>query len=233
MSSKFSFVESSDYYFSRNLPDIQITDSLVKEYLRIKIYNFNGVKVDLGDGNIYSLDPTKYDLKPFDNINVGWKIHLNINVDKVLEVSDFLIKNGFLHKYLTGRNSRNEEAIQNGKIFTVYFGSWKKLCEGVIFIKRNISSLLSKPKAKGEIEFESGIVGRFVVVRGRGIDEMYHQYGKYGIPYTNDLVRILRTKSFTSREKEIEYFEAIFNELVKDFGEYFVDLNKIEFREND
>ena len=47
MSSKFSFVELSDYYFSRNSLEIQITDSLVREYLRIKVYNFNGIKIDI------------------------------------------------------------------------------------------------------------------------------------------------------------------------------------------
>lgn len=38
----------------------------------------------------------------FKNPNIGWKMHLNVTPENVVEVSTYLRKEGYCHKYLSG-----------------------------------------------------------------------------------------------------------------------------------
>lgn len=85
----------------------------------------------------------------------GWKFHLNVKPENVINVSEFLKNSNFHHKYLSGGE------IDSGKIFTVYTGSKQITEKSVKEIWDNIGKLLEKPKAQGEAAFAPNIVGRF------------------------------------------------------------------------
>ena len=92
----------------------------------------------------------------FEDVNIGWKFHLNVSIENVVAVSEYLIREGYIHKYLTGGES------QYGKVFTVYIGSHalaKKLAQK---ISQDLKDKLAKPDVGNEVEFETGVVGRFV-----------------------------------------------------------------------
>lgn len=85
----------------------------------------------------------------------AWKFHLNVAPENVRQVSEFLKRHNFHHKYLSGGE------IQDGKIFTVYTGSKKSTEMSVRMITDLIGELLDEPKAPGEAAFSPKIVGRF------------------------------------------------------------------------
>lgn len=111
-----------------------------------------------------------------DDPNTGYKLHLNVAPSNVVKVSDFLKRNGYEHKYLTGGE------IEDGKIFTVYTGSKKNTDRIVKEIHDGVGDLLEEPKAFGEVEYAPKIVGRF-----RGNVQYFRQYGRDGITLLNDL----------------------------------------------
>lgn len=227
---KLSFVDSSFYPNSQYLLNNRCEDQKLY-YQKRKEYNFSGKRIQLSDDNVYTLNPIRFDFRKYQNINVGWKIHLNVSLENVLEVSDFLIKHGFLHKYFTGGS------LEDGKVFTIYFGSWKKMYEQTEFIESSIGRLLAKPKAQGEIEIEAGITARFTILRGSSpptSEKIYSQYGNFGVCMRKETaLKIGKNKGksiFNSKEEEIKYYEKIFNELLEEFKEYFVDLDVASFR---
>jgi hypothetical protein len=132
-------------------------------------------------------DQKKYDLLPisdyehttpiqakrYDAIgpNIGWKLHLNVAPQNVVEVSKYLISNGFRHKYFHGGE------LDNGKVFTIYIGSRQLAEEQSQILSRDLGHLLARPVDHREIEFTSGVVGRFT-----SIDQGdFHQYGFSGM----------------------------------------------------
>ncbi|MFP4401608.1 MAG: hypothetical protein ACLFPL_00090 [Candidatus Nanoarchaeia archaeon] len=235
--SKFSFVKAILHPNSQHLPINRYVDKLKYIELR-KEYNFSGKnKVDLGDGKLYGLNNSRFDFSPHNNVNVGWKVHLNVSLEHVIEVSNFLIRNGFLHKYFW----RGE--LKDGKVFTIYFGSWSKMYEQTEFIEAQIAHLLARPKTINEIEIGQGITARFTVLRNKNTniwgeetysDDVYLQYGNFGIIMKKEMLPKLKKNKwksvFNSKEEEIDYYEQIFNELAQEFGEYFVNLNVVSFR---
>lgn len=233
---KLSFVEMSYHPMSSSLLQNRCDDQAIYLQKR-KEYKFDGSPIMLDDNVVYRLNPLRFDFNPYNNINVGWKIHLNVLPQNVLEISDFLIQNGFHHKYFVGGD------LKYGKVFTVYFGSWSKMLEQTNFISSSIGHLLVKPKAEEEIEIDIGITARFTVLRNRSknilgrtvySDDVYSQYGNFGICMKNETAFLTgKNKGKTplkSKEEEIMYYEEIFNELVREFEEYFVDLKQAQFK---
>lgn len=233
---KLSFVDSSFHPNSQHLLINRCEDQKLY-YQKRREYNFSGRQIQLSDDKVYTLNPIRFDFGRYQNINVGWKIHLNVSLENIMEASDFLIKHGFLHKYFTGGS------LEDGKVSTVYFGSWEKMYDQTKFIESNIGHLLAKPKAQGEIEIKAGITARFTVLRDKNIniwgeenysDDVYSQHGNFGICMKKETAqKIAKNKGksvFNSKEEEIRYYEKIFNELVEEFKEYFVDLDVASFR---
>lgn len=114
----------------------------------------------------------KEDLLYEDDPNIGWKLHLNVEPVFVKLVSDYLRGTGHVHKYLSGGE------IQDGKVFTLYIGSYALAQRCAHAISEALTPLLclSKPGDNQEIEFAAGVVGRFSGEKKQGFDA----YGSCG-----------------------------------------------------
>jgi hypothetical protein len=97
----------------------------------------------------------KQDFADPNNPNLGWKIHLNIDSTNTAEVIRYLRKNRYEYKFFSGG------AISDGKVFTLYVGSFKKVKELSQFISNDLKDKLCRPRAIGDIEFAPGVVARF------------------------------------------------------------------------
>ncbi len=160
-----------------------------------------------------------------ENPNVGWKFHLNVIPEHVKSVSEYLINNGYNHKYLSGGE------IEDGKIFTIYIGSYemaKKLSED---LSRDLVQYLCDPAENQEIEFARGIVGRFVV--SKRYDFVPFSY--HGFPIKKEDERALGGFKFLNKENKGTDFEdkkdkllrdaeeKAFKELIAIYGNYFFE----------
>jgi hypothetical protein len=153
--------------------------------------------------------------------NIGWKIHLNVKPENAKEVARYLKQNGYVHKYLSGGE------IENGKIFTIYIGSLNLVQKLSKTLSQDLEYLLTKPKDKGEIEFEAGIIGRFVVESGTE----FHKYGSVGFSLLKedwDKITNLRFQNLIPEELKKERIKLIKNaeikaflKLRKQYGDYF------------
>lgn len=163
----------------------------------------------------------KYDFADPNDPNIGWKFHLNVPPEFVQPVSEYLRNNGYRHKYLSGGD------IDDGKIFTIYIGSYqlaKKLSEE---ISRDLSSYLCKPAAKQEIEFASGVVGRFVG-DSKG---PFSQYGPIGFSLERNWSEALyshydhhkKDPDYEQKHREMQEKaeEVSFKRLREVYGDYF------------
>lgn len=134
------------------------------------------------------------------DLNKGWKLHLNILPEDTLLVSRWLKINNFCHKFLSGGD------IENGKIFTIYVGSYDLCTKMSAKIFNALNQYLCKPADDREIEFESGIVGRFV---DDSLD--FEQYGTCGFSL----------KSYTKNMDQDQRALLSFRELKTKYGDYF------------
>lgn len=136
------------------------------------------------------------------DLDIGWKFHLNIRSKHVKAVSDYLVQNGYCHKYLSGGD------IDDGKIFTIYTGSHKLAKKLAQSLSSDLYGYLCKPVAKQEVEFEAGIIGRFV-----GPKRDFARYGSCG--YSIRQSDNLQLESLCSRKlqaqlnKDSKSFEEI------------------------
>ncbi len=160
---------------------------------------------------IHSDEPKTAFLKE-DDPNIGWKFHLNVVPSSVKQVSDYLIEQGYEHKYLNGGEA------EDGKVFTVYIGDYSLAQKLALKLSQDLQGLLSKPEVETEIELASGVVGRFV---GPNID--FYSYGTSGFSllsrYFNQFhfEQNPERKSVLQREAEIESFKR----LKEMYGKYF------------
>lgn len=150
-------------------------------------------------GNEIFRDTEKNDwLEP----HIGWKFHINVAVNNCLIVSNWLKEKKFYHKLLNGGE------LEEGKIFTIYIGSYnlaKKLAQE---IHQGVGKLISKPVDKNELEFKPGIIGRF--------DYCYDHskaYGTCGFSLNPDY------KSLPIKEQELRSYR----DLKCKFGKYFYE----------
>ena len=146
----------------------------------------------------------------FSNPNIGWKLHLNVRPKFVEIVSQYLIDNDYCHKYLSGG------LPVDGKVFTVYVGSYESAIRVSGEISEKIDFCLSKPAAIGEIEFVSGVVGRFVC----GGDEFW-SYGSCGFSLLDRPLQEIAELETLNRlyDIELESFKKIYSK----HGKYFYD----------
>ena len=81
------------------------------------------------------------------NENIGHKLHLNVALNNVKKVSEYLIRNRILHKYLS------EEKLMTGK-FLLYMAAQKKNTDK---IAKQISDDLKNELCKPLCQWRSGI----------------------------------------------------------------------------
>jgi hypothetical protein len=135
-----------------------------------------------------------------ENANIGWKFHLNVAQKDVVAVSDYLKANGYCHKYLSGGE------IGDGKVFTVYIGSYALAKKLAGQISTDLQNRLARPEPKSyEIEFAAGVVGRF-----SGPRSMFDQYGTCGFTLLNDDMKVIkRILSWGSGRELVREYEAV------------------------
>ncbi len=203
------FLEESEHPRSQNLKinpysEDEDSGSALYKSLEIEPYGYNGSNPELQS----HID---------NNLNIGWKLHLNVLPEDVMVVSSFLKKLNVSHKYFRGGNT------PDGKVFTVYIGSYEKTKEVSKLLSDNIRDLLCKPMDHAEIEFNAGVVGRFC-----GPKVEYRQYGSIGLSYLgklfyrnqNNVERLTGSFGFNARKKEIWQKETIASFIDK-YGNYF------------
>lgn len=154
-------------------------------------------------------------------IDTGWKIHFTpYPPEHVVKISQYLIENGYCHKFLSG-GSPGE-----GKAFTVYLGSRQMLEKWVKELESTLGDMLLPAMAEEEEEVSPHISARFTSVdRGQDGDPLFHQYGVHGMSavYKTIKKRVTVDKSrspFSSVERK-ELSEEAYDELSKRYGSYF------------
>lgn len=182
---------------------------------------------DLSEHNNAHPSAKKTDFIIPHNPNLGWKIHLNIAPEHVKEVSGYLQENGYNHKYLSGGE------LEDGKIFTVYIGSFASTTYLSQRISEDIRQHLAKPNNTSEVEFAPGIIGRFVAIGNTGEKKSPHfnQYGTCGYSFTDEAWNELSTfNAFGKNDPDYQAKQAIikaegerksFIALKEAFGDYF------------
>ncbi len=143
----------------------------------------------------------------------GYKLHLNVPVANVREVSEYLITQNYHHKYLSGGDAPES-------VFTLYIGSHQLAFSLSKKLSDELSPYLAKPARTDEIELAPNIVGRFCAVD----NDLYTQYGIYVRGMSNlkffawcpDEKDPIKLKEFTE-----DAFEETYESLADDYGEYF------------
>jgi hypothetical protein len=170
---------------------------------------YNEALNDYSDAD-HPFDKSKCDLL---SDGAGYKFHLNVEPADVKAVSEYLIKEGYRHKYLHGGE------IEDGKIFTIYIGS-KDLAEKLApKLSSDLHTYLRKPVETGEIEFAPNIVGRFVGTRSH-----FQQYGMglRGIVITKEWAKVLQYQNPKEKQRLMPIaFNASFGLLADKYGTYF------------
>ena len=163
----------------------------------------------------------KTDFRVAGDPNIGWKLHLNVRPEYVQEISQYLCKNGYRHKYLHGGE------IEDGKIFTIYVGSFSLCRELAKCLSNDTLPYLCKPLTETEIEFAEGVVGRF---SGdfQHIDSVLMRDGPYGFPLLRGTIDVTKLSKLSSQEK-IDAAEKAYLYLKKRYGIYFFDEKNVEF----
>ena len=87
--------------------------------------------------------------------DLWWKLHINVAPEHVIAVSKYLTEEWICHKYISWWE------IEDGKIFTIYTGSYKIARKVAEKISHDIKKYLCKPEDHHEMELAPGVVGRF------------------------------------------------------------------------
>ncbi|MEZ4211098.1 MAG: hypothetical protein R3B39_02320 [Candidatus Paceibacterota bacterium] len=202
-----------EYYFRPRLTHDLSQD--MTENNQFDLDNFRASHNDwTPDENYYFSVPKKGEDKKFsgvEGLNVGWKIHLNSSPENVNTIFEYLKNNKYLFKYLAGG-----EPV-DGKVFTLYIGDHsltKKLSKE---ISVDLSTYLARPIDHTEIEFDRGVVGRFVGPKQNG----FHQYGTCGFSLLNaDMANNIYDKKEDNLDSEIRAFNILKNL----YGERFFEI---------
>lgn len=219
-------VKGSNFELSKDLPCNKLCK--IAEDKPAEIFkDYNAIMPEYWDDK-HQTKPEMYDyLKP----NIGWKLHLNIRPENIKTVSDYLVVEGYCHKYLHGGE------IDNGKIFTIYIGSYKLAIKYSQKISQDLLGYLCKPVDKRETEFAAGVAARFCADRTK-----FAQYGSIGgLPYTKeDFQKVLTianhqrfSHNYNERQSMIdknkmqrihaESSENSYHQLNKIYGKYFFE----------
>ncbi len=145
--------------------------------------------------------------------NEAYKLHLNIPIDHVREASNYLKKENYYHKYLSGGDDP-------GSIFTLYIGSHHLAFSLAEKLSTELADFLAKPERADEIEFAANVVGRFSTAK----DGRYTKYGG-GLRGMSCLTEFNWSFWITNASDRKEYlqkaFKATYASLAKDYGSYF------------
>ncbi|MBF0595781.1 MAG: hypothetical protein HQL22_12560, partial [Candidatus Omnitrophica bacterium] len=149
--------------------------------------------------------------------NIGWKFHLNVSPEDVSVVAKYLIQNGYYHKYLNGGD------LSTGETFTVYIGSFSKAMELAQILSRDLQKYLKMPENENELEFASGVAGRFHVAAYKDLT----RYGWWGgLPVFHDdqheLISLYRSGTLDQKEIEKAYINSLMD-LYPGYGAYLFD----------
>ncbi len=232
------FKERTSRELSKDLPENPWVQSQIgkpfnqehhKEFEKIAgLEEYSSSKKELDDYNKENPENHKYDFQEFNDD--GWKLHLNVEPENVKKVSEYLTKNGYMHKFLSGGD------LGDGKVFTIYIGSYNLTDKLSQEISEDLTGLLAKP-AISEVEFAPGVVGRFTGDRFN-----FTQYSLSGIGFSfleKDAFNILGidahirlAKSEEEKEKALakkaQYMFAAeknaYEALRKKYGDYFFSI---------
>lgn len=216
--------KGSEFPLSRNLPENPNNEEGDESKYEKELKKYKN--------NLYSSKESKTDFVEKGNPNIGWKLHLNVAIENVKEVSRYLKENGFNHKYLSGGKT------ETGKIFTIYIGSYKLTKKLAEEISRDLIKYLCKPIDSKETEFAPGVSARFVVpvmINGQelkqqagygykgGLEYLFEDYDKWHTEFMLKSPKLKNDPDFQRREKEFREKTVIrsykkFKEL---YGEYF------------
>ncbi len=216
------FREKTAHPLSQELPEnpYELTDPLGAEYGKILEQYYMNPRDAKWSEVIEDVTP-KTDYLDEDNASIGWKFHLNVTQENVVAVSKYMKKHGYDHKYLYGGEP------EDGKIFTVYIGSFAAAERLSKVLSDELKDHLARPsiRNRSEIEFAPGIVGRF-----SGIQRIFNQYGTSGFTLlqkdSTHLSRIRRWQKGSTKPEEYERLKQqaeirAFKKLQEDYGEYF------------
>ncbi|MFZ2886292.1 MAG: hypothetical protein WA021_00555 [Minisyncoccia bacterium] len=167
-------------------------------------------------------EPKKYALSSPDDAKVeepfrpdtGWKAHLNVTPENAQAVSEYLKNNNYNHKFLSGGEP------DDGKVFTIYFGSKGVMDKWVNVLATDLHDRLAAPAAHDEVEVARGIVARFTVddTEPRGGDE-FRQYGAYGLSFLKDSKMPWKA----TRDEKIADATRTYERLKELYGSFFSD----------
>lgn len=146
--------------------------------------------------------------------DTGWKAHLNVTPENVKTVSEYLKRNNYNHKFLSGGEP------DDGKVFTVYFGPKSVMDQWAHMLATDLKDYLAAPGAYDEVEVARGVVARFTVddTESRGGSE-FRQYGAYGLSFLKDT----KIPWKATRDEKIADAERTYVRLKELFGSYFSD----------
>lgn len=154
--------------------------------------------------------PSDSDKFDYNNPNIGYKFHLNVPLEHVIEVSSYLKDNGYNHKYLKGGD------VSDGKVFTIYIGS-KDLADKLAqVLSHDLVGLLRRPRVQNSVELAPGIAARFNQL-GYG----FSRYPSSGVIGFNVLDGLNSFGSNYDHKLAKLAFEISFNKLVELHGVYF------------
>ncbi|MEK7564450.1 MAG: hypothetical protein AAB510_02690 [Patescibacteria group bacterium] len=155
------------------------------------------------------------------NTNAGWKAHLNISPENVVQVANYLKNNEYAHKYLTGGEGGG------GKAFTVYFGSKGMMDKWSEKLGNDLRNVLCKPAVTEEAEVAPGVVARFTSMGpdGKSVDDpqdAFLQYGMYGLSARREFVKNAGGwKNISTPEEKLKLALDSYKHLSRLYGSYF------------
>lgn len=199
---------------SQDLPENAFVDFEDYETYKENMQQYSNLDIA---NKIESYDVKNPESKKTDSLDLAahWKVHLNVEPKNVDPVSEYLIKNGFKHKYLSGGE------IEDGKVFTVYIGSYKLVKQLSEQIGQDLSSFLCKPLAYGEIELAPGVVGRFDAPGNKDSQTNFTQYGTCGFSWlVCEKRKKINWKDFSESERRKGELNS-FKRLQEIYGDYF------------
>ncbi|MFH1652912.1 MAG: hypothetical protein ABIE74_02550 [Pseudomonadota bacterium] len=156
--------------------------------------------------------------------NTGHKLHLNVTISHVMAVSEYLKQNAYYHKFLEGGTP------VDGKIFTIYIGSFELAFSLAAQISIDLDGMLSKPHSedKDEIEYAPNVCGRFRPFiedfsRQSIIEQMRSPKKAEFNEYGHEIRGICSLSEFNiwNPAPEETQFEESYNRLADIYGEYF------------
>ncbi len=182
------------------------------------------VAYDNSNGKLLPLSPEKFDYrKEYDE--AGHKFHLNVAAKDVVAVAEYLKRQGYRHKYLSGGE------ITDGKVFTIYIGSKDLANKWAAVLSRDLVAYLKRPVFQDEVEYAPNIIGRF----DGGIARDFYKYGQ-GLRGINilreDFDSLMKSWRANSNQTAAELAQSLpggypgafrrsFDRLSQDYGSFF------------